>query len=217
MSNPYASFIPQSRSFLRELRANNTRDWFLANKSTYDTQLKRPAEFLLDDVAIRLNKLTGLPCKPKLFRPHRDVRFSKDKTPYHTHLHMLWTTTDAEATVGWYFGISPDYVKLGGGIMGLTGPQLTRWRNGVDSAAGETLAAQVSVAQTAGFTLNEPDLKRVPAPFAPTHPRADLLRAKSFGLWRDAAPDPSDLPTDILTGFTALWPAQRTLLGLLNS
>ena len=63
----------------------------LSNKTVSMTELRDPAKALLEELSPRLASLTGFRVTSKLFRPHRDVRFSKDKTPYTTHLHMMWT------------------------------------------------------------------------------------------------------------------------------
>ncbi len=98
MPDPFADLIPQARAFLGELSSNNTRDWFTAHKTRYESKLKAPALLFLDQVAHDLGRSTGQSLRPKLFRAHRDVRFSKDKTPYHTHLNMLWTI-EADASL----------------------------------------------------------------------------------------------------------------------
>ncbi|MEO9779174.1 MAG: DUF2461 family protein [Sedimentitalea sp.] len=87
----FARLIPDARAFLGELAANNNRAWFTAHKNRYDSELKTPATLLVDQIAHDIGRDMGLTLTPKLFRPHRDVRFSNDKTPHHTHLHMLWS------------------------------------------------------------------------------------------------------------------------------
>lgn len=171
-------FYSDTRAFLTELAQNNTRDWFAARKGDYDRQLKRPAEKLLAQVAARLEPQNG-PVKPKLFRPHRDMRFSQDKTPYHTHLHLMWSLPDGRA---WMFGLSPQYCTAGAGIMGFSPPQLERWRAFMGDESGAPLAALLAASP---WRLSEPDLKRTPAPFAPDHPRATHLRRKSLIAWVD--------------------------------
>ncbi len=84
-------FAPQTRRFLIDLAATNNRDWFRRNKLRADSEVRRPAERLVDRLSERLAAATGRPVRGKLFRPHRDVRFSDDKTPFYTHLHAAWT------------------------------------------------------------------------------------------------------------------------------
>ncbi len=114
MTSEFSRLVPDARAFFSALAANNTRDWFLANKATYEAELRLPAMALLDTLGADIERIMGTPPTPKLFRPHRDVRFSKDKTPYHLHLHLLWSTPP----VGWFLGIGRDYLSVGGGVIG---------------------------------------------------------------------------------------------------
>ena len=114
-----ADLITDARAFLTRLNRNNTRDWWQAHKAEYDTGLRDPALALLDKMAPQLARLAGHDITTKLFRPHRDVRFSKDKTPYQTHLHMMWQIeSEARQNPVFFFGIGLDYVTAGAGIMG---------------------------------------------------------------------------------------------------
>jgi len=147
---------------------------------------RSPALLLLDQVARDIGRKSGQVLKPKLFRPHRDVRFSKDKTPYHTHLHLLWTVdAGAGQNPGLFLGISPDYVRLGGGIMGFDKPGLTTWRKAVDGAFGDGLQGVLDDLARQDLTPQEPELKRVPAPYDKDHRHATLLRRKGMTVWRD--------------------------------
>lgn len=179
--DPFATLISDSRAFLSSLADNNTKDWFTAHKLTYATQLKAPSLALLDTVAASLKKQTGQVPSTKLFRPHRDVRFSKDKTPYHLHLHMLWSTPP----VSYFFGIGRDYLSVGGGIMGFDKDQLTSWRATIDGSKGAQIANAIADLQTQGARMDAAELKRVPAPYDKDHPHAALLKRKSCTLWFD--------------------------------
>ncbi len=199
--------VRDARSFLDALAQNNTRDWFTAQKPTYDAQLKAPALLLLDTLRPELEKLTGGPVKTKLFRPHRDVRFSKDKTPYHTHLHMLWSLPEGPA---FFFGIGRASLRVGAGQMGFDAARLTAWRAAQD--AGDDIAGLISGLTEAGYELSEPELKRVPSPYPKDHPRAVLLRRKSCVLWQSLAPE--GLVSQLRRHFTALTPLARALAAL---
>ena len=188
MPDPFAHLIPDARAFLAQLAANNTRDWFGDHKARYETELKAPALLLLDQVAHDLGRQSGQVLKPKLFRPHRDVRFSKDKTPYHTHLHLLWMIEGASGP-GLFLGIAPAYVRLGGGYMTFEKDMLTRWRTAVDGKLGDDLQKDMADLAQQGLEPDDPELKRVPAPFGKDHLRAGLLRRKGLTVWRDLPPE----------------------------
>ena len=186
-SDPFAPLIPDARAFLAELTENNTRDWFNAHKSRYEAQLRTPALRLVDEVAQAISRRTGAKVTGKLFRPQRDIRFSKDKTPYKTHLHMLWSIEDADAdtSCALFFGIDPARCTTGGGIMGFSPAQITRWRAAVDGATGDEAAALVDILALKGFATRPAELKRTPAPYGKAHPHGDLLRRKSLTFWHD--------------------------------
>ncbi|MGR3713111.1 MAG: TIGR02453 family protein [Shimia sp.] len=181
MPSDFSRLVPETRAFIYELAENNSRDWFLANKPRYEAELRMPAMALLDTIGADLERAIGAPPTPKLFRPQRDVRFSKDKTPYHLHLHMLWSTPP----VSWFLGIGRDYVSVGGGVMGFDKDGLTDWRAAVDGPQGTEIADIIADLQTDGARLDDPDLKRVPAPYDKDHPQSDLLRRKSMTVWFD--------------------------------
>ncbi|SMX46058.1 TIGR02453 family protein [Maliponia aquimaris] len=175
--------LPDARAFLRDLELNNNRAWFQANKAHYDSALKRPSEKLLAQIAAWLGETGGTVPRTKLFRPHRDVRFTEDKTPYHAHLHMMWSLPDGRA---WMLGISGSYATAGAGLMRLEDGQLDRWREAAASERGEALETMV---REAGWRVDAPALKRAPPPYPADHPREELLRHKGFVAWRDNLED----------------------------
>ncbi|ABD52922.1 DUF2461 domain-containing protein [Jannaschia sp. CCS1] len=182
MSDGFDTLITRANAFFTDLRANNTRDFYEAHKAAYTTDIKKPAELLADLFAEDLAKRTGKAHKPKLFRIHRDVRFSKDKTPYNTHLHLMWSRPGLGPT--WFFGSSSDYLILGMGIMGLEKDGLTAYRQMVDRQ-GDNLSDAI---EASGAQISDwgPDpLKRVPKPYDQDHPQAELLRRKALALSTD--------------------------------
>lgn len=208
---PFDSLIPDARAFLAKLQRNNSREWFAAHKPAYESRLKAPALHLLDDLAARLARLTGQHAKTKLFRPQRDLRFSRDKTPYHTHLHMLWTS---EGGAQWFFGIAPGYITAGAGRMGFDKAGLAAFRAGLP-ARGPALQSALDSLSAQGARLSEPELKRPAAPIAPDDPLAGLARRKSLAAWFDYAEAPADLPGRLESDFARLWPMQQALDALL--
>ncbi len=209
MPDPFARLIPDARTFLAQLAANNTRAWFTEHKTQYEADLKTPATLLMEQFAHQIGQGTGT----KLFRPQRDVRFSKDKTPYHTHLHMLWSLPgDGALKVGFFFGVSPDYVSVGGGAMSFDKAALTAWRKAADSDTGAELAALLDQYRSQGYRIDEPELKRVPAPFDKDHPQGTLLRRKSITVWQDLPQASFSAPQAALSEtYQALSPLLRLL------
>jgi uncharacterized protein (TIGR02453 family) len=181
MSDPFAHLIPEARAFFAELQADNSKDWFDAHKARYTDRIRKPAEALSEVMAAELARLTRRTLAPKVYRINRDVRFSKDKSPYNTHLHMLWST-GAEDRPGWFFAVSPEGVSLSTGVMGFT-PGGLEWVRHAIADEPEPWIGAVAAIRAAGGDLGdwgEPPLKRVPKPWDDSHQAADLLRRKSL-------------------------------------
>lgn len=179
MSDGFETLITRANTFFTQLKANNTRDFYEAHKATYTADIKKPAELLADLLAEDIAKATGKAHKPKLFRIHRDVRFSKDKTPYNAHLHIMWSRPCLGPT--WFFGSSPEYLFLGMGIMGLEKDSLTTYRTMIDRH-GDDLTDAIDASGARIGTWGPDPLKRVPKPFDQDHPHAELLKRKALTL-----------------------------------
>lgn len=189
----FAGFPAGTLKFLKDLKANNDREWFTANKKIYEQVIKFPAEAFCSGMCAELHELTGVTHRSKVFRIHRDIRFSKDKTPYNAHLHIsFFPTEETGFSPGWFFGLSPEKLTLGAGVFRFDNSGLDEYRIRVDGAEGETLAKIVDHLVKSGARINEPPLKRVPSGFAKDHPREALLRRKGLALW-------SDMKNDIVT------------------
>ena len=117
-------FSAETLHFLTDLRSNNSRDWFQANRARYDAHVAGAAQGFGDALAAELQRLAGRPVTPKLFRLHRDLRFSKDKTPYNAHVHMSFS---AGGPFAWLVGIDPGGLVLGYGALGFDAALLGRW------------------------------------------------------------------------------------------
>ncbi len=210
----FSTLVPDALGFFDDLAANNSRDWFTANKPRYESAVKGPAEALLAELGARLEGATGTALTPKLFRVHRDLRFSKDKTPYNTHLHLQWT--DRATGICHLFGVSQDYVCAGVGAMGFDKPALERWRDRVAGEDGAGFARLVDRLQEAGLRMDPPALKRVPAPHPQDHPRAELLKRKGIVLWHDLGDSERAHPDAALeAAFARLGPFRKALAEIL--
>ena len=174
--------------FLRALRRNNDRDWFHANKSRHEQHIKRPALAFIDSFSPFLDSISpAFLAEPKaaggsLFRIHRDVRFSKDKSPYKTSVGIQFrhrAGKDAHAP-GFYLHLEPKGCFAG---VGIWHPE-TKIANRIRDAIGEDPAEWKKAAYGRGFTrrfsLSGDSLKRVPSRFAADHEYGDDLRRKDF-------------------------------------
>src|SRR5262245_3523528 len=183
-----ASFGPELFSFLADLRANNTREWFAANKDRYEEQLLEPALAFIGAFAPRLEKISphlradARPSGGSLFRIYRDTRFAKDKTPYKTNLGIHFRherAKDAHAP-GYYLHIGPDEVFAGGGIWHPPTGAATDIREAIVADPGRWQRATRTGTFAKQLTLGGDSLKRVPPWADPEHPFAEDLKRKDF-------------------------------------
>ncbi|MGF7171967.1 uncharacterized protein (TIGR02453 family) [Sphingobium xanthum] len=171
---------------------------FEAHKADYEDHLKYPAECFAQALAGELESATGEPHTYRIFRVHRDIRFAKNKTPYNAHLHISLSPGGGcrDGGPAWMFGLDPDRLTLGVGIFAFSMAQLAAWRERVAGDEGEATAQMLSQLDATGVRIGEPDLKRMPAPYAADHPRAPLLRRKGLTAWIDSADTKAALGAD---------------------
>ena len=186
----FPGFPPEAQRFLADLRDHNDRDWFAAHRQTYEQAVRGPGEALLASLEPELAALTGRPVGGKIFRVHRDVRFSKDKRPYNAHLHIAFPAAHGRSSdviaCGYFFALEPEKAILGAGGFDFAGPVLDAYRAAVaDPKKGAALQAILGKLTKAGFRIEGAEFKRVPAPYPADHPRADLIRRKGLHVWRD--------------------------------
>jgi uncharacterized protein (TIGR02453 family) len=172
----FTGFGKGATAFYDELAADNSRDWWLAHKARYEDEVRRPMEELLDDVAGEFGEA-------KLFRPNRDTRFSKDKSPYKTNIAAVIHLPDGGSV---YLSLSAEGLHVGGGGYHLDRDQLTRYRAAVDAdrsgAALQRIAADLRAAKA--DVTSHSSLKTAPRGYSADHPRIDLLRQDGIiGIW----------------------------------
>ena len=184
----FDSYSPEAVQFLHDLKTNNTKDWFAANKATYAQHIKEPTKIFADDMASALGDLTGQPHSSKIFRVHRDVRFSKDKTPYNAHIHLAFRPDSALAQPPmWFFGFSPEALSIGCGVFQYEKKSLATFRAAMAGLQGTELIALTDRLRSSDIRIGTPDLKRVPTGFEKDHPNETALRRKGFTAWIDIA------------------------------
>jgi len=174
--------------FLKDLKANNNRDWFMANKSRYEA-VKSEFELFMEPLLKQISKfdpgISGLTAKDCIFRIYRDVRFSKDKSPYKTHIGAYISAGGRKSEVhekaGYYIHIEPGASLLAGGAYVPGTDWLKAIRQEIDYNQKEFL----SVIRNKNFKeyfgeLDGEKLVKVPKGYDATHPLIDLLKHKSF-------------------------------------
>ncbi|MFK7904816.1 MAG: DUF2461 domain-containing protein [Chitinophagales bacterium] len=165
--------------FLTDLSENNNREWFAENKKRFEAakaNMKVFGERLLEEMQ-QHDKIE----KIKLYRIYRDVRFSKDKTPYKNSLSGSFTRASKWLRGGYYFHVEPNNSFIGGGFWGPNSADLKRLRQEF-VADPESLRAIIHSKdfQKAFGTLEGNQLKTAPRGYAKDHPSVDLLRYKQF-------------------------------------
>lgn len=186
-------FPEETLVFLRGLAANNRKDWFEANRSSFETAVKAPAEAFAAVMVEKLAGLAGHRLRPRIFRIHRDVRFSRDKSPYHPYLHVAFLSAGTEAhPPGWMFGVEPDQLSLGVGVFAFEGDQLEHYRDRVQGPDGAALDGLLQDLRKAGVRIGDPELRRPPRDRDPAAAPGDLLLRKGLTAWIE-----NDKPDDI--------------------
>lgn len=183
MADGFELLVDDARAFFRELEANNTRDWFEPRKAHYARAIRQPAELLCGLVAEDIARMTGEPHGGKVYRIHRDVRFSRDKRPYNPHLHIVWSLGSGkgrgEPGLAWFFACSPTMLTVNMGIPALKGDALAAYRCMVD-AHGDALTQAIDRTGCDPSSWGEAPLKKVPAPYRADHPHGALLQRRSL-------------------------------------
>jgi len=182
------SSIPASVfSFLKDLKANNNREWFQENKERYQAQYDVAAQFA-EDLLQRMKQVDNIETvsgKKSLFRIHKDVRFSKDKSPYKINIGGSFTRATNYLRGGYYFHIEPGNCFLGGGFWGPSADDLKHIRNQIaaDPAPLRKILASKEFKSVFGKLEGE-QLKTAPKGFDKDHPAIDLINYKQFLLVR---------------------------------
>jgi uncharacterized protein (TIGR02453 family) len=178
---------PALFSFLRDLADHNDREWFAENKARYVEDVQEPAIAFVATFEKPLTKISpnfradARPMGGSLFRIHRDIRFSKDKTPYKTHtgIHFRHRSAGDVHAPGFYLHLEPGAVFAAAGIWHPDGAAQGAIRDAiVDDPAGWKRATGGDFSKT--YTLTGDSLKRPPPGFDPDHPLIEILKRKDF-------------------------------------
>lgn len=184
----FEGFIDADAKFFRLLAKNQNREWFIAHKAEFEEGWNGPMKLLLDEVSEAIDGAYPH-CDldvPKVFRIFRDVRFSKDKTPYKTHvggfLPMKRSGKATEVPMALYFHVGLPRSFAAAGHYMMDSPALARFREAVaDDTRGKELDKLLASLKKKGFSVDSHDTyKRVPKGYDPEHPRAEHLKRKGL-------------------------------------
>ena len=175
------STIPESAfSFLKSLKKNNNRDWMQENKKEYLANEKALKQFY---VAIEANlNITDEISKVKVFRINRDLRFSKDKTPYNVHRSVSFSRAGANRRGGYYLRLEPGNSMMAGGFFSPEPSDLLRIRKEFEMDASEinSILNDKVFKNTFGGFNQEYTVKTAPRNFDKDDPNIDLIKLKSY-------------------------------------
>jgi uncharacterized protein (TIGR02453 family) len=167
----FTGFPVAALDFYDDLEMDNTKSFWDKHKAVYDEGVKAPMTALLAELEPEFGS-------GKIFRPYRDVRFAKDKTPYKTHQGGYVAVAPA---TGYYVELSARGVRVGGGFYDASTARLGTIRDAIaDDGPGKRLRTVANRLQKDGWEIGGERLKTTPRGYDADHPRIDLLRHKSL-------------------------------------
>ena len=199
MPAEFTGFPSQALDFYDDLEVENTRSFWEQHKGTYEYSVRRPMVALCSALAEEFGDA-------KVFRPFRDVRFAKDKTPYKT---AQGAFVEVGPATGWYVEVSARGVRTGAGFYDATGPRIASIRAAIDDdRRGNDLAQMLKKLEANGWVIGGHVLKTAPRGYDLSHPRINLLRHKSLTIGHDYGFEPIIHTPELLEAVRDDW---RTL------
>jgi uncharacterized protein (TIGR02453 family) len=222
MTTTFGGMPDEGLAFLEDLEERNTKAFFDANKAVFTEQVQAPFAALVEAAAARLRASVPTLGQPKVFRIYRDLRFSKDKTPYKTSMSAsVPSRPPAEdgrpgVGTGFYVNVGPAGLYVASGLYHPARPDLERVRAAIaDPDTGPELEAILRRAAAKGLEPYLDPLQRAPKAYPADHPRAALLKARSLVLNRqhDRAPwlQSAELLDHLVADWKAMIPFNRWL------
>ena len=176
---PFRGWPPEAVEFFEQLETDNSKAFWTANRETYDAAVRGPMDALGVEVEGEFGPL-------HVFRPYRDVRFSKDKTPYKT---AIGAVTEGEGGEVFYVQLSAEGIMAASGYHQMARDQLDRYYRAVDDdRSGPDLVERIEAAEKARLDIGGAALKTAPRGYPRDHPRIRLLRHKGVTAGRSWPP-----------------------------
>ena len=194
----FAGFPVAALDFYDDLEMDNTKAFWNAHKDVYESAVKAPMTALMRALEPEFGTA-------KIFRPYRDVRFAKDKTPYKNHQGAFVASGPA---TGWYVQVGAPGVRVGVGFYEASSSRLTAIRDAIaDEKRGRQLQRILTKLIRQGWELGGETLKTAPRGYEADHPRIDLLRHKSMTLGKSYGFEPLIHTPDLLEAVRTDWRA----------
>lgn len=168
---PFTGIPHAATAFYAELEEDNSREFWAAHRGRYERDVRGPMAALLAELSEEFGE-------GRIFRPHRDVRFSRDKSPYKTHQGIF---VPVGRRTGWYAEVSADGFRLGGGTYRMEPPALAAYRAAVDDEElGTGLERIVTGLRADGWQIGGETLRTAPRGWPREHGRIELLRHRAL-------------------------------------
>lgn len=191
----FTGFSSAALDFYDDLEVDNSRSFWAEHKAIYQEAVRAPMEALLAE-------LTEFG-PAKIFRPYRDVRFARDKTPYKTHQGAFVAVAPA---TGWYVQLGAPGVRVAAGFYHADPERLARYRRAVDDDLhGPELEKLVAKLRRGGWDIGGDRLKTSPRGYAVDHPRIELLRHRSLNVTKDYGFEPVIESPELVTRIRKDW------------
>lgn len=198
----FTGFPEAALDFYDDLEADNSRTFWTAHLDVYESCVRGPMKELASELGDEFGPV-------KVFRPHRDVRFSADKTPYKTYQDL---GADAGPALGWYVRLAAPGVEVGAGFYTASSASLRALREVIAGPRGTELEQLLASLTTGGMTLGGGTLATVPRGYDRSHPRIELLRHTSIGVHRWYGFEPVIHSPAFADAVRADWRAGRPLV-----
>jgi uncharacterized protein (TIGR02453 family) len=206
VTSGFSGFPVAALDFYDDLEVDNTRSFWEQHRAVYDEAVRAPMLALTAALAPEFGAA-------KVFRPYRDVRFAKDKTPFKTHQGAF---VPAGPSTGFYVEVSPRGVRTGAGFYRADPPQLAAYRAAVaHDLTGAQLDQIVTGLRAGGWDVGGDRLKTSPRGYDADHPRIDLLRHRSLYAGRSLGFEPVIHSPELLDRVRDDWRALQPLVAWL--
>ncbi|CUR55327.1 conserved hypothetical protein [metagenome] len=204
----FTGFPVAALDFYDDLEMDNTKSFWDSHKHVWKESVEAPMKALMAELEPEFGTA-------KVFRPYRDVRFAKDKTPYKTHQGAF---VSAGPATGWYFEISPRGTRVGAGFYDAEGRRLAAVRAAMaEEKTGKTLERLLRKLEKEGFEVGGDRLKTSPRGYDADHPRIDLLRHKQLFVGRSYGFEADAIDAGLADRVRADWKALRPLVTWLTA
>ena len=199
----FTGFPVAALDFYDDLELDNTKSFWAEHKGVYESNVRAPMTALVAELEAEFGAA-------KVFRPYRDVRFAKDKTPYKTHQGAFVAVAPR---TGWYVQVSAGGVRTSAGFYDADGAQLAAYRTAVDEVRrGTELEGILADLAAAGYAISGEQLKTAPRGYDREHPRIGLLRHKQLFAGREIGFEPVVHTPELLDLVRDDWRATRPLV-----